>query len=127
MQGDSHVWNCFLPRDGSDDVRLFDWDSWRIQVAAVDLSYMMAMHWYPDRRQRTERPLLDHYHNVLLTRGVTGYTRQAFEDDYRWSVLTRIALPPLQASAQIPPVIWWNNLERILMAVNDLGCREFLG
>jgi hypothetical protein len=27
VQGDSHVWNNFLPRDGGDDVRLFDWDS----------------------------------------------------------------------------------------------------
>jgi hypothetical protein len=26
----------------------------------------------------------------------------------------------------IPPVIWWNNLERILLAVDDLGCRELL-
>jgi hypothetical protein len=23
-------------------------------------------------------------------------------------------------------VIWWNNLERIFMAVDDLGCRELL-
>jgi len=22
--GDAHVWNCFLPRDGGNDVRLFD-------------------------------------------------------------------------------------------------------
>jgi hypothetical protein len=126
VQGDSHVWNCFLPSGGGDDVRLFDWDSWRIHVPAVDLSYMMAMHWYPDRRQRMEQPLLDHYHNVLLAHGVTGYSRQALGDDYRWAVLTRLALPPLIASIQVPPVIWWNNLEHILMAVDDLGCRELL-
>jgi hypothetical protein len=23
-------------------------------------------------------------------------------------------------------VIWWNNLERILLAVDDLGCRDLL-
>ena len=60
------MWNCFLPRDGGDDVRLFDWDGWRIGVAASDLAYMMAMHWYPDRRRRLERPLLDRYHATLL-------------------------------------------------------------
>jgi hypothetical protein len=27
----------------------------------------------------------------------------------------------------IPPVIWWNNLERVLLAVEDLGCRDLLG
>jgi hypothetical protein len=26
----------------------------------------------------------------------------------------------------IPAVIWWNNLERILLAVDDLGCRDLL-
>jgi hypothetical protein len=31
------------------------------------------------------------------------------------------------AGAQIPPLIWWNNLERILMAIDDLGVRELLG
>jgi hypothetical protein len=35
-----------------DDVRLFDWDSWRIDAGSDDLAYMIAMHWYPDRRRR---------------------------------------------------------------------------
>jgi hypothetical protein len=126
VQGDSHHWNCFLPRDGGNDVRLFDWDSWRIHLAAADLAYMMAMQWYPDRRQRMEQPLLDHYHNALQGLGVTGYTRQALQDDYRWSVLTRLALPPMLAQAGLPPLIWWNNLERILMAVDDLRCGDLL-
>jgi hypothetical protein len=33
---------------GSDDVRIFDWDVWRIDVATDDLAYMMALHWFPD-------------------------------------------------------------------------------
>ena len=53
IQGDSHAWNCFLPRGGGDDVRFFDWDSWRIGAGSGDLAYMMAVHWYPDRRGRT--------------------------------------------------------------------------
>src|SRR5260370_30127748 len=44
VQGDSHVWNCFLPRDRvKDDALLFDWDGWHVDVAAKDLSYMMAI------------------------------------------------------------------------------------
>jgi hypothetical protein len=26
----------------------------------------------------------------------------------------------------IPAVIWWNNLERIMLAVDDLDCRSLL-
>jgi hypothetical protein len=127
VQGDAHVWNCFLPRDaGADDVRLFDWDSWRVGIGSNDLAYMMAVHWYPDLRRERERPLLDHYHAALVAHGVSGYTRRALDDDYRLSVLRRITTPIWQAAYDIPPLIWWNNLERILLAVDDLGCRDLL-
>ena len=26
----------------------------------------------------------------------------------------------------IGPRVWWNNLERIMLAVDDLGCRDLL-
>ena len=126
IHGDAHVWNVFLPRDGGGDLRLFDWDGWRIGVAAGDLAYMMALHWYPDRRRRLERALLDRYHAKLLAQGVNGYDRQALDDDYRWAVLWQMATPVWQAAYDIPPVIWWNHMERIMLAVDDLGCRELL-
>lgn len=126
VHGDAHVWNCFLPRDGGNDVRLFDWDCWRLGAATDDLAYMMALHWYPDRRRRLERPLLDVYHSALLAQGVKGYDRLALDHDYRLSALWKIMTPVWQAGANIPPLIWWNNLERIHMAIEDLGCRELL-
>jgi hypothetical protein len=126
VQGDSHVWNNFLPRDGGDDVRLFDWDCWRVDVAADDLAYMLAMHWYPDRRRRMEQPLLNCYHAALLESGVTTYDRAALFDDYRLAVLWQATTPIGQAMSNIPPLIWWNNLERIFLAVDDLNCRELL-
>ena len=125
--GDAHVWNCFLPRAaGSDDVRLFDWDSWRVGTGASDLAYMMAVHWYPDLRRERERRLLDHYHAALVAHGVSGYDRGTLDADYRRSVLWQVTTPIWQAAYDIPPVIWWNNLERILLAVDDLGCRDLL-
>jgi aminoglycoside phosphotransferase (APT) family kinase protein len=126
VHGDAHVWNCFLPRDGGDDVRLFDWDSWHIAPATNDLAYMMAMHWYPDLRRQREQALLDHYHAALVANGVRDYDRRALDDDYRWSVLWLLRTPVWQAEFDIPPLIWWNNLGRILLAVDDLGCRDLL-
>jgi hypothetical protein len=126
-QGDAHVWNAFLPRDhGSDDVRLFDWDSWRVDIGSRDLAYMMAIHWYPDRRRQIELSLLDQYHETLVAHGVQGYDRRALQDDYRWAVLWQITTPLWQAVNNIPAVIWWNGLERIMLAVDDLDCRELL-
>ena len=126
VHGDAHVWNCFLPRDGGGDVRLFDWDGWRLGVATEDLAYMMAVHWYPDRRRLTERLLLDVYYAALEAHGVRDYDRRALNDDYRLSALWAIVTPVFQASANIPTVIWWNNFERIHLAVEDLECRQLL-
>jgi len=97
-----------------------------ILCASDDLAYMMAMHWYPDLRRRIERPLLDRYHAALVEHGVRGYDRRALDDDDRLSVLWQITTPVWQATNDIPPVVWWNNLERILLAVDDLGCRDLL-
>jgi hypothetical protein len=126
VHGDAHVWNCLLPREGGDDVRIFDWDSWNIGVATNDLAYMMAMHWYPDLRRQMEQPLLDRYHAALVAHGVRGYDRRMLDEDYRWSVLWLLRVPVWQAGYEIPPWIWWNNLGRILLAVDDLGCRDLL-
>jgi Ecdysteroid kinase-like family len=126
--GDAHVWNFLLPQDPARDAaRVFDWDAWHINTGTIDLAYMMAMHWYPDRRRLLEPPLLDCYHETLIASGVEGYDRRALDEDYRLSVLWHIATPMRQHAFNIPPVIWWSNLERIFMAVDDLDCRELLG
>ena len=127
VHGDAHVWNVFLPNDDSvGQERLFDWSGWRPDLPATDLAYMMAMHWYPERRKRVERPLLDHYHASLLAAGVTGYDRAALDLDYRLAVLMQMRTPILWANINIPAGTWWNNFERIMMAVDDLDCRELL-
>lgn len=124
VQGDAHVWNCFLPTGDNADARIFDWDAWRIDVGSDDLAYMMALHWYPDLRVRFEQHLLDCYHEELVTQGVQDYDRRALQEDYRLSVLWQTTTPIWHRAVGIPAVIWWNNLERIHLAVDDLGCRD---
>jgi thiamine kinase-like enzyme len=127
VHGDAHSWNFFLPRlGGYENVRLIDWEDWHIRSATDDLAYMMAMLWYPDRRRRLEELLLDRYHAELLAQGVAGYDREMLTDDYRRSVLWLILRPVRQAMNKIGPRVWWNNLERIMLAVDDLGCRDLL-
>ena len=87
---------------------------------------MMATHWHPERRQRFERPLLEHYHATLLASGIKGYDRPALDHDYRLAVLFQLITPVVQANAGIPPAVWWEHLERIMLAIDYLGCRELL-
>ena len=48
-------------------------------------------------------------------------------DHYRRAVLRTMSLPVHQMAVGIPPVIWWNNLQRIWLAIDDLDCRALLG
>jgi hypothetical protein len=66
------------------------------------------------------------YHSALLESGVKGYDRTALTEDYRLAVLWQITTPIWQAMLNIPPLVWWNNLERIFLAVDDLNCQELL-
>ena len=125
--GDAHVWNLLYPRDGvASGIRLIDWDSWRVGRGAADLAYMMALHWYPERRARLERPLLERYHGGLLAHGVTGYSLERLWEDYRLSIIGHLAIPVWQQSFGLHPVIWWPHLQRILAAFDDLDCAALL-
>jgi hypothetical protein len=127
VHGDAHTWNCFLPKQGvAAAPKLFDWDAWRVDYATDDLSYQIALHWYPDVRRQRESRLLDVYHAELLARGVSGYGRQALQDDYRLSVLWMTMKPVWQHAAGIPAWIWWSHLARIHQAADDLDCRDLL-
>jgi len=128
VHGDAHVWNSFHPRDpAKDTIRLFDWDGWRLDTASDDLCYMMGLHWYPDRRRRYERRLLERYHATLVARGVKNYPFAALLEDYRWSALWQITTPVWQASFRLHPAVWWSHLERAMLTVDDLDCRALLG
>jgi hypothetical protein len=87
---------------------------------------MMAVHWYPDRRHRLESSLLKVYHAVLQENDVSGYSQSDLFDDYRLSVLWQMLTPVWQAAANIPPMVWWSHLQRVMAAVDDLDCRALL-
>ena len=62
----------------------------------------------------------------MLALGVPGYVRATLQEDYRLSILWQIARTMWMHSIGMPPVIWWNNLERLHLAVDDLDCRALL-
>lgn len=125
--GDAHVWNLLYPRAGIDgSVRLMDWASWRLGRGVNDIAYMMAVHWYPERRARLEASLLERYHAGLCAGGVKGYSYEQLRYDYRRAVLGALMIPVWQQSLGIPPAVWWSHLNRLLAAVDDLDCASIL-
>lgn len=126
LHGDMHLWNVFYPLDSSGNICFFDWNMWDIGCPTDDLAYLIAVHWYPERRRRMEQELLAVYHRRLVDAGVANYPFHDFLYDYRVSVARSLLLPVWQWQRGISPGIWWSHLERIFLAFEDLNCQELL-
>jgi hypothetical protein len=133
VHDDAHVWNFLLPHDPTRDrVYLVDWEQWGVSAGPHDVAYMLTLFWYPERRARMERDLVRRYHDRLVEHGVTGYDWDACWYDYRLFA-ARHLLVPLWAWtwAQRLGRRWgfhrWMQLEKALLAFEDLGCAEILG
>jgi thiamine kinase-like enzyme len=122
VHGDAHFWNFLFPKDDDHDVKIIDWQSYGHGVPTDDLAYMIALHWYPDRRKEYEQDLLNVYHKALLDSSVRDYSFEQLMQDYKWSVIQTLAVPIWQWNNKSWASIWFNHLERILLAYEDLYC-----
>jgi thiamine kinase-like enzyme len=127
IHGDIHIGNFLYPHNPNHDtVRILDWKSWSIDIGADDLAHMMAIFWFPERRSRLEQELLRCYYAHLVEYGVMDYDWPACWYDYRLSVIRYLFYPMWQWSTGASADIWWNHLERVMLAFQDLGCAELL-
>ena len=124
--GDAHFRNFLYPNNKQNNqCVIFDWQSWGIGRVGRDLSYMIAFQWFPERRQRLEMPLLEHYLNELSKYEIFC----SWEDlliEYRISVIMNLLLPVQWYYFDYSPRIWWHYFERAFASFEDLDCVEFL-
>jgi len=126
IHGDAHTWNFLFPRSGEGAAFLVDWQLWHVDVAARDLAFLMALHWYPSRRRELERPLVRYYYEGLLAQGREDYSFDELWLDYRRSAVRNLTIPILFWSRGMKPEGWWHRLECALAAYRDLACDELL-
>jgi hypothetical protein len=126
IHGDAYTWNFLFPRSGSGPAYLIDWQLWHIDVGARDLAFMMALHWFPDRRRELETPLIQRYHAALLAQGVANYTLDDLWLDYRRCLVRNLTIPIILWNRGMKPEGWWHRLECALVAYRDLACEELL-
>jgi hypothetical protein len=124
---DTHPLNFLYSREsGEEQGKIVDWQSWRVDSATDDLAYMMACHWYPEYRRRLERPLVERYHQWLLEYGVNDYDWEMCWYDYRASVIRCLFFLVGGWHEKRPATMWWERLEKGLLAFNDLNCQTLL-
>ncbi|HEY0547874.1 MAG TPA: phosphotransferase [Pyrinomonadaceae bacterium] len=127
IHGDAHCWNFLYPREpDTERVRLFDWSLWHVDLGARDLAFMMALGWDRERRAAMELKLLRSYYDGLLARGVKNYSRDDCFNDYRWSAIRNLNVPVIQWSQARSQALWQGNLDRAVLAYEDLACAELL-
>ncbi len=126
IQGDVHAGNFLMPRDAEDKWYVIDWKRATRALGASDLSYMMALYWFPQVRSRWEVKLLRHYHERLMEHGVERYSWDDLWLDYRLCVMKQLFEAVWGWSVGQNTAIWWNHLERITLAIEDLHCLELL-
>jgi hypothetical protein len=126
IHGDAHAWNFLFPRSGEGPAFLLDWQLWHVDVAARDLAFLMALHWYPSRRLELERGLVQYYHEGLLMLGRDDYSFDELWLDYRRCAVRNLTIPILFWSRGMKPQFWWHRLECTLAAYHDLECDELL-
>ena len=126
IHGDAHSGNCLLPRDEGQPVVLVDWHLWDVGIGALDLAFMIALHWPPSRRAWLERALLEHYYQALRGHGVTDYRWDDLWRDYRESVIIMTLIPIGQQRRGSPAGVIWFGTQDSLAAFEDLQCDELL-
>ncbi len=143
--GDAHWWNFLYPNDPETNaVHIFDWHLWHIDLGARDLAFLLAFGGFADlkmlpssdrrgggRRGRRggrifETDLLRHYHETLIENGITGYSWENLNEDYRWSAIRNLNLPVIFHSQGNPETIWRPALRHSLSAFERLKCAELI-
>lgn len=125
VHSSAHTGNVMLPHDTAHHlVMLIDWGLWDVNSAAIDLAFLMALHWSPQRRAVLERPLLEHYHGRLGARGLGNYGWDELWSDYREAVIVMTLIPIGQIRRQSPAGRVWFGVQDSMAAFEDLHCAE---
>jgi len=122
-----HTGNVMLPHNTAPHrVMFIDWGLWDIDSAAMDLAFLIALHWSPQRRAVLEKRLLKLYHDRLVAAGVGNYSWDDLWCDYREAVIVMTLIPIGQFRRQSPVGRVWFGVQDSMAAFEDLHCAELL-
>lgn len=104
LHGDARIGNMMFPIAADGRYVLIDWQATRKGRAAFDLAYFLILSLISSHRKAVEETSKQRYYDLLVIKGVTGYTREDFEEDYRHAslcVLVLLSLPMLSGEVSV--------------------------
>lgn len=129
VHGDVNAFNVLIPKEGDRPIYLidrqpYDW-SLTTWLGVSDFSFALVIDCAPETRRQLEQPILKHYHEQLMQRGVQGYTWEQLWHDYRLAAagciytVTEWSRGGLNTEFHF---IWMPMLQRVMTAYDDLEC-----
>jgi hypothetical protein len=131
IHGDVNRTNILVPRDGDRplyiiDRQPFDW-SLTVWLGVYDIAYAIVLDWSVEDRRRFELPILRHYHEQLIARGIRDYTWEQLLHDYQLTaaICVYVAIEWCRGGINHEWThIWLPKLQRSLTACDDLNSHE---
>ena len=88
VHGDLRLDNVFLGNSSATSgIKLIDWQAIRLGRGMYDLAYFLSTSIPVDLRRLRQDELMSVYLESLSLNGVTGYTLEACNEDFRWALL----------------------------------------
>ncbi len=88
VHGDLRLDNIFLENSsGAGGIKLIDWQAIRLGRGMYDLAYFLSTSVPVDLRATKQDELVSIYLESLSLNGVTGYTLEDCNEDFRWALL----------------------------------------
>ncbi|MFZ4574168.1 MAG: hypothetical protein ACOYN0_07205 [Phycisphaerales bacterium] len=128
--GDLNPTNILAPFDGDRPIYLLDHQPFASSgsppwLGIRDLAYAIVVWWPIDLRRRWERVLVEHWHSVLVSRGVANYSIEKAWSDWRLCGVQEINVPADWCSTPEGMSdmrgLWEAQLRRVLAFAEDHG------
>ena len=101
--------------------RIVNWESWQIDTATDDLAYLMACFWPQHLRDFQEQTILRRYYDAVVRYGVTDYSWDDLQYDYRASIAHCIGFMLAGWSKDRHVRGYWQRAELALDAFDKMG------
>ena len=131
IHGDANRTNVLVPRQGERPIFIIDRQpfNWSLTtwLAVYDLAYSIVLDWDTETRRRLEWPILRHYHDQLIRRGVRGYSWDRLYDDYRLCAAMCVYVATEWCRGGVDEQwtsIWLPMLQKSMTACDDLKCNQ---
>lgn len=102
------------------------WQNWQVGTASDDLAYMIACYWPQHLRKFQEQALLKRYYQAVVAYGVSDYSWEDMQEDYKMSLIHVIGVLLSGWTRKKHASGYWPIMETAMTVFDEMECMEVL-